>query len=160
MEKNSVDPSITQLLTEYLRENRLRCTAERFNILNTIYSIEGNFDIETLLKQMEERKFRVSRATVYNTVALLINANLVIHHQFGNKSRYEKCFRNEKCHLICTKCATITETHIDNLKEILTEEIKKFHLTHYSLYVYGECNKCYQASRRKQRKTGRKKQES
>ena len=160
MEKNHVDSSISQLLAEYLKENKLRCTAERFNILNTIYSIEGNFDIETLLKHMEERKFRVSRATVYNTISLLINANLVIHHQFGNRSRYEKCFNNEKCHLICTKCAAVTETHIPNLKEILTEDIKKFHLTHYSLYVYGVCNKCHQASRRKQRKAGRKKQES
>ena len=157
MEKNTTDSPVSQLLAEYLRENKLRCTVERFNILNTIYSIEGNFDIETLLERMEERKFRVSRATVYNTIGLLINANLVIHHQFGNRSCYEKCFNNEKCHLICTKCAKITETHIPNLKEILTEDIKKFHLTHYSLYVYGVCSKCHQAMRRKQRKGGRKK---
>ena len=149
MEKNPVDSSVSQLLAEYLKENKLRCTAERFNILNTIYSIEGNFDIETLLKHMEEKKFRVSRATVYNTISLLINANLVIHHQFGNRSRYEKCFNNEKCHLICTKCAKITETHIQNLKEVLTEDIKKFHLTHYSLHLHGLCNKCHQAIKRR-----------
>ena len=104
------------MLAEYLKDNKLRCTPERFKILNMIYSIEGSFDIETLQKHMEERKFRVSRATVYNTITLLINANLVTHHQFGNKSRYEKCLNNEKCHLICTKCARITETIIPKLK--------------------------------------------
>ena len=149
-----------QMLAEYLKDNKLRCTPERFKILNMIYSIEGSFDIETLQKHMEERKFRVSRATVYNTITLLINANLVTHHQFGNKSRYEKCLNNEKCHLICTKCARITETIIPNLKETMTSDIKKFHLTHYSLYVYGVCSKCHQAARRRQRKRSSKKTES
>ena len=108
MKNNIPESPVTGMLTDYLKENRLRCTQERFRILNMIYSIDGSFDIDTLLKHMEEKKFRVSRATVYNTITLLINANLVIHHQFGNKSRYEKCLDNEKCHLICTKCARIT----------------------------------------------------
>ena len=157
MKNNLFESPISQILTEYLKENKLRRTPERFKILNVIYSIEGSFDIDTLLKYMEEKKFRVSRATIYNTITLLINANLVIHHQFGNCSRYEKCFNNEKCHLICTKCTQITETSIPNLKETINSDIKKFNLTHYSLYVYGVCSKCNQAARRKkQRKTAKK----
>ena len=152
MEKSLTESPVSQMLTEYLKENKLRCTPERYRILNMIYSIEGSFDIETLLKHMEVKKFRVSRATIYNTITLLINANLVTHHQFGNKSRYEKCFNNEKCHLICTKCAKITETTIPDFKEILVQGIKKFHLTHYSLYIYGLCNKCHQAARRRKSK--------
>lgn len=152
MKNNPPESPAAQILTEYLRDNKLRRTPERFRILNMIYSIDGNFDIETLQRHMEEKKFRVSRATVYNTITLLINANLVTHHQLGNKSRYEKSLNNEKCHLICTKCARITETTIPNLKETITADIKKFHLTHYSFYIYGVCNKCLQAARRRQRK--------
>ena len=159
MKNNLPESPVTQMLADYLKENRLRRTPERFRILNMIYSIDGSFDIDTLLKHMEEKKFRVSRATVYNTITLLINANLVTHHQFGNKSRYEKCLDNEKCHLICTKCARITETTIHNLKETITTDIKKFHLTHYSLYIYGLCNKCHQAMRRRQKKNSSKKTE-
>ena len=95
MENNLTESPISKILKEYLKENKLRCTPERFKILNMIYSIDGSFDIDTLLLHMEEKKFRVSRATVYNTITLLINANLVTHHQFGNKSRYEKSLNNE-----------------------------------------------------------------
>lgn len=152
MENNLTESPISKILKEYLKENKLRCTPERFKILNMIYSIDGSFDIDTLLQHMEEKKFRVSRATIYNTITLLINANLVTHHLFGNRSRYEKCFNNEKSHLICTKCGRITETTIPNLRETITPDIKKFHLTHYSLYVYGVCSKCHQAARRRRQR--------
>ena len=81
---STYEETIEQILTDYLKVNKMRCTPERYAILKAIYSINGSFDIETLLKHMEENeKFRVSRATIYNTIALLINANLVTHHQFG-----------------------------------------------------------------------------
>ena len=152
MENNLTESPISKILKEYLKENKLRCTPERFKILNMIYSIDGSFDIDTLLRHMEEKKFRVSRATIYNTITLLINANLVTHHLFGNRSRYEKCFNNEKSHLICTKCGRITEITIPNLRETIIPDIKKFHLTHYSLYVYGVCSKCHQAARRRRQR--------
>lgn len=152
MESNLIESPFSKILKEYLKEHKLRCTPERFKILNMIYSIEGSFDIDTLLKHMEEKKFRVSRATIYNTITLLINANLVIHHIFGNKSRYEKCLNNEKSHLICTKCARVTEITTPNLRETITSDIKKFHLTHYSLYIYGVCSKCHQAARRRRQR--------
>lgn len=143
------EETVRTIFAEYLKENKFRQTPERFAILKAIYSINGSFEIETLLKNMEEEKFRVSRATVYNTIALLINANLVIHHQFGSVSKYEKCFGNEKSHLICTKCGKVVETTNINIKETITANIKKFHLTHYSLYVYGLCNKCHQTMKRR-----------
>ncbi|MBR3884684.1 MAG: transcriptional repressor [Bacteroidaceae bacterium] len=153
MDSSKNEETVKQIFTEYLKENKFRRTPERFAILKTIYSINGCFEIETLLKKMEEEKFRVSRATVYNTIALLTNANLVIHHQFGSTSKYEKCFGNEKSHMICTNCGKVVETTNINIKETITANIKKFHLTHYSLYIYGLCNKCHQtAKRRKMRK--------
>lgn len=146
-----------QIFTEYLKENRCRQTPERFAILDAIYSINGNFDIAELLKKLEEEKFWVSKATVYNTITLLINANLVIHHRFGNASKYEKCFGNEKSHMICTSCGKVTEVNNIIEKDIITANIKKFHLTHYSLYLYGLCNKCHQAMKRRKARISKKK---
>jgi Fur family ferric uptake transcriptional regulator len=155
MDSNRIVETVNQVFTEYLKENKCRRTPERFAILNAIYSINGSFEIEELLKHLEqEEKFRVSRATVYNTVTLLINANLVIHHQFGAVSKYEKCYGNAKAHTICTNCGKVTEiAHLD-LTETITSSIKKFHLTHHSLYLYGLCSKCHQTlKRRKARMT-------
>ena len=150
MENSKIAESVKQMFTDYLKENRCRRTPERFAILEAVYSISGSFDIDELLKHMEgNRKFRVSRATVYNTMSLLINANLVVHHQFGTVSKYEKCFGAEKSHMICTNCGKVTEISNLNIKDTITANIKKFHLTHYSLYLYGLCNKCHQAMKRR-----------
>ena len=158
MENSKIAESAEQIFTDYLKENRCRRTPERYAILEAVYSMDGSFEIEELLGHLEENmKFRVSRATVYNTMSLLINANLVVHHQFGTVSKYEKCLGTKKSHMVCTKCGKVTEFENTDLTETITANIKKFHLTHYSLYLYGLCSKCHQATRRKQRKTSRKK---
>lgn len=149
MNNNNNEDTIIQIFTDYLKVNKMRCTPERYAILKAIYSISGSFDIETLLQIMEEReKFRVSRATIYNTISLLISANLVTHHQFGTESKYEKCFNSGKSHIVCTNCGKVTEISNLDITEKLAN-IKKFHLTHYSLYIYGLCNKCHQAAKRR-----------
>lgn len=158
MENSKIAESVKQMFTDYLKENRCRRTPERFAILEAVYSISGSFDIDELLKHMESnRKFRVSRATVYNTMSLLINANLVVHHQFGTVSKYEKCFGAEKSHMICTNCGKVTEISNLNIKDTITANIKKFHLTHYSLYLYGLCNKCHQAMKRRKARMNKEK---
>ena len=55
MESNLIETPFSKILKEYLKEHKLRCTPERFKILNMIYSIDGSFDIDTLLKYMEEK---------------------------------------------------------------------------------------------------------
>ena len=142
--------SVKQMFTDYRRENRCRRTPERYAILEAVYSMSGSFDIEELLGHMEnEKKFRVSRATVYNTMTLLLKANLAVHHQFGTVSKYEKCYGSQKSHMVCTKCHKVTEINSIDLTETISANIKKFHLTHYSLYLYGLCSKCHQAMRRR-----------
>ena len=77
MEENIKD-TVKQILTEYLQKNGHRKTPERYAILDTIYSIKGHFDVDELYSYMAEKeKFRVSRATLYNTIILLIDAGLV-----------------------------------------------------------------------------------
>ncbi len=145
---------VKQLLTDYLLANGHRRTPERYAILDTIYSIKGHFKIEELYVYMEkEREFRVSRATLYNTILLLIDANLVIKHQFGNSSQYERAYDNETHHhMICTECGKVTEFQDENLKcAIANTKLKKFQASHYSLYIYGICSKCLWAMRRKKK---------
>ena len=158
MENSKIAESAKQRFADYLKENKCRRTPERFTILEAVYSVNGCFDIDELLEYMEDKmKFRVSRATIYNTISLLINANLVVHHQFGSESKYERCVGTEKSHMICTKCGKVTEIGNIDLNETLTANIKKFHLTHYSLYIYGLCNKCHQAMKRRKARMSKEK---
>ena len=111
METQNVKDTVRQIFTEYLTANGHRKTPERYAILDTIYSIDGHFDIDMLYsRMMDQENFRVSRATLYNTIILLINARLVIKHQFGTSSQYEKSYNRETHHhQICTQCGRVTE---------------------------------------------------
>ena len=143
---------VKQILTEYLQKNGHRKTPERYAILDTIYSIKGHFDIEQLYCQMvEKEKFRVSRATLYNTIILLIDAGLVIKHQFGTTSQYERSYNNETHHhMICTNCGKVSEFEDENLKMAITDKkLRGFHMSHYSLYIYGLCSKCMKEKKKK-----------
>lgn len=145
MDKQEVKDIVRQIFTEYLNVNGHRKTPERYAILDAIYSIDGHFDIDTLYGLMrKERKYSVSRATLYNTIVLLIDARLVIKHQFGNTSQYERSYNRETHHhQICTECGRITEFQSEKLQHAIEESKQDdFQLSHYSLYLYGICKDC------------------
>ncbi|WP_071145919.1 Fur family transcriptional regulator [Bacteroides ihuae] len=162
METQNVKDTVRQIFTEYLNANGHRKTPERYAILDTIYSIDGHFDIDSLYSQMmNQENFRVSRATLYNTIILLINAHLVIKHQFGNSSQYEKSYnRDTHHHLICTQCGKVAELKSDVLQTAIgNTKLNRFHLSHYSLYIYGLCARCVRANNKKKKTSNNNKKE-
>ncbi|MFA6872870.1 MAG: transcriptional repressor [Bacteroidaceae bacterium] len=159
MEKKNLKEAVKKILTEYLETHGHRKTPERFAILEAIYSIKGHFGIDTLYNLMlNEEKFRVSRATLYNTIILFMDAKLVIKHQFGGSSQYEKSYNMETHHhLICTSCGRVSEVHDEKLETLIGDtKFQRFQMSHYSLYIYGICSKCAAAKRRIQKQNKKK----
>lgn len=161
------DPAGTELINEvkeifrrYLKEKKHRQTPERFMVLEEIYRADGHFDADDMYFRMKNIGYRVSRATVYNTLDLLLECGLVQRHQFGkNQSIYERAYTyRQHDHIICNECGKVIEfcdPRVQEIKDML-EKIHNFTIKEHSLQFYGVCNdpdNCDKKPDRQQKRT-------
>ncbi|MBE97976.1 MAG: transcriptional repressor [Flammeovirgaceae bacterium] len=144
MEKKSILEEVKNILDKHLELKGLRKTPERYAIINEVYSFNHHFDADELYSQMIKKNYRVSRATIYNTLELLVSLELVTRHVFkDNLAKYEKSFGfMQHDHIILDNDEIIEfcDPRIQSIKNTV-EEMFDIKIKNHSLYFFGEKNK-------------------
>jgi len=146
MAQVKIADEVQEIFAAFLKQNGHRKTPERFSILEEVYTLNKHFDVEALYFLMKKKKYRVSRATLYNTIDLLMECNLIRKHQFGQKiSQYEKSHGyKQHDHIICTKCNNVIEfcdPRVQQIRSTLESQLD-VEIFHHALNFYGTCKDC------------------
>ena len=130
----------------FLLEQGLKLTTERTALVREIFATHYHFEADELLFKMKEKGLKISRATVYRTLELLVKSNMVRRVHLGEDHyHYEHVTGNSHHdHLICTTCGTVIEFHDETLEQRQREicERKKFTPTFHNLQILGVCDSC------------------
>ena len=138
---------VLQNFKKLLKSNRLKYTKQRELIVEIIYNNHGHFTPEDIYNLIKERypEVKLGIATVYRTLTLLEDANIVSSISFGTKGKkYEFGLGEHHDHLVCLECGGIEE-FIDEIIELQQELIAKkynFQMTNHIMKITGICESC------------------
>jgi Fur family ferric uptake transcriptional regulator len=130
----------------YLKERGLKWTPEREKVFEEAFRMEGHFEADDLAYRLRKKGSRVSKATVYRTLPILVEAGLIKEVIHGEKHlHYEHVHEGERHdHLICLKCGKIVEFKKGSLRKIEEEVCKEnqFVPQKVLIEIFGYCKKC------------------
>jgi Fur family ferric uptake transcriptional regulator len=141
---------------EYLasRPKPQRFTEQQRELVGHVFAKHSHFDPDQLIDELQRAGKSVSRATVYRTLAKLVDAGLLRRIEFGERTMYDHDYGYPfHDHLVCEQCTQIIEFQSEKLNEALqavTGE-HQFRATGRTLVVRGVCAECNAARAAKRR---------
>ncbi len=158
--KEQVDENLVKekeaAFADFIQRKGLKTTRQRNTIIGTFFRMRGHISVEELLNQVKKANSRIGYATVYRTLHLLVESNLVEERRFGDGlARYEGHSDVEHHdHMICLECGMISEffnPRLEALQEKLAEE-NHFEIYRHRLELYGVCKDKGACDQRKNKK--------
>ncbi len=130
----------------YMRDRNLPLTHQREAVAAALFYSDEHLSVDDIEAALRRNEVHVGKATVYRTLDLLVRADLVDEHDFGEGfRRFEpRSARNHHEHLICTSCGKVVEftsERIERMKALIADE-HGFRHHHHRLDIYGVCSDC------------------
>lgn len=138
---------IVQRFERFLRGRSLKLTSQRRRLFERVFRTHEHFSAETMYGWLlEEPGERVSRATVYRTLSLLLEGGFVEALDAGRGELvYEHVLGHaHHDHMLCLDCGKIEEFHDERIEELQREACRKkgFQLVSHDLRLRGYCRTC------------------
>jgi Fur family ferric uptake transcriptional regulator len=134
-----------------LKERGLRATRERRLILSHACEHFGHFNAQELLESLVRHGFRVSRATVYRTLAHLVETGLLRRHELGDRKTFYEPVpgREHHEHMVCVSCGEILEFVQDEIERLQDQVCREhgFRPLSHTLQIHGICERCRRSGR-------------
>ncbi len=131
-----------------LKERGLKSTAQRDDIARAFFDLGHHISAEELYAEVKKRNPHVGYATIYRTLRLLRECELLIERHFDEgQARYEAVGERHHDHFICERCGKIIEFEneaIERMQQIVARELK-VELTRHKMELYGVCRECLAA---------------
>lgn len=136
----------------YLESHNLRKTQERKMIAECAFGFESRFTMVQLSAAVTEKRYYVSRASLYNTVRLMVDAKIVHGLELGGREvTYEFTDVSPMVQLVCNECGKVKAVRDNNFIAFMNaKKFSTFTTSYYTLTVYGTCNACARRRKRKQ----------
>ena len=133
----------TNSFKEFLKEGKHRITPERFEVLDFAMESGNHFTADELYLKMKQANSNISRATVYNSLELIVKSDMLVKRNFGeNKTFYESSYNKENhVHLICDECGAIIESDNKDIVELVNRISTKnnFEAESFQFNILGKC---------------------
>jgi len=130
----------------FIKQRGLKWTPARERVFQEALALEGHFEAEELAYRLRKKGSRISKATVYRTLPLLVKAGLIKEVIHGEKHHHYEHNHEEKQHdhLICLKCGKIVEFEEESLREIEEKVCEKhrFRPEKIVVEIFGYCKNC------------------
>lgn len=131
-----------EVFAAFMKKKKMRQTPERFAILDKALDQPAHFDIDGLYRDVDAQ-FHVCRATVYNTVNLLCDCDILRKHHLNDAQAVYEYSGERHLHLICLRCGSskkVRDTDVAKLAE--TRKYSGFTPKYSLTAIYGICSKC------------------
>jgi Fur family transcriptional regulator, ferric uptake regulator len=132
---------------QFLEGSGKRLTSQRQMIVEQVFSHHDHFDADELLEHLKEpiAQRRLSRPTVYRTLAELVEAGMLRTMELGGRSIYEHSYGYPSHdHLYCQVCNKLIEFHSPELERIRDAVARqhRFQVLGHRMFVTGICADC------------------